>query len=878
MKPISRAFSIRYKVMLLSLLPMTLLALVLASYFTLTRVAETRDKLQEQGASLARLMASAAEFGVLTGNRELLRSLSAGPVRDEEVADILFYDQDFRLIYRSGEFDIQVQRDQQSAVLKDGSWRFVAPIRVSALRVQDNSELIPITDNTETLGWVAVIISAHPTAQREREILLRSSLLTLICLVITLILANRFGRHITGPILALSRVIEQLKRGELDARAQTHHSGELHSLATGINSLAARVQESNQQFEFRVESATRRLKKTLEHLEERNHELLAERRRADEANHAKDEFLARMSHELRTPLTSVIGFTELLTRTRLDRDQQQYLRIIKRTSELLLTIIDDILDFSRLESNAIQLETISFDLEQTLFDVVDAQAPAAAAKGLELITDLAVDLPEQILGDPARLCQVLNNLLGNAIKFTENGQVALEVRVKRLPGNPALLQFRVRDTGIGISSDRIDRLFSAFTQGDSSISRRFGGSGLGLVIAHHLIERMGGRINLDSVEGEGTEVLVELPLQLPSRIAPPLCIEQPPLVLLLHEPHEANRRVLLRLLQPIAAQVHLLHHPEELSAYSRTPPAQAVLVAVDARDRDADNAQALYARIRAHTDLPLVMLLPAHLPLQVEGERLQLLSKPVRPSRLYHCLGFETEVEDGIQPVTEEKLLPHSPRILVAEDNDFNRLLILRLLEGLGARVSEATNGREVLQALEQQLPDLILMDVHMPEMDGIQTTRAVRQRFPRLPIVALTANVVPHEHQALLAAGIDDLLLKPINLLQLSRTLLQLCAHQEEETGARLEASLQGIAPPEALHQEVRRLSTRIMTAFRAQDWGQVRHHAHQLLGMAGLYEMPLLEDSAAQLHQAAQEMDPRALWRACSRLARLARKETLE
>lgn len=880
-----RTFSIRHRVMALSLLPMTLLALVLGSYFTLTRVAETRASLQERGESMARLMASAAEFGVLSGNTELLRSLSMGPVRDAEVADILFYDQDFRLLYRSGQFDIEIQRDQSAPVLANGTWRFVQPINVATLPLQDNPELLPITHQSETVGWVAVVISAQPTILREREILLRSIGLTAICLAITLILANRFGRRITHPVLGLTRLIERLQRGELDARADTSHTGELRTLATGINRLAARVQESNQQFEFRVESATRRLTQTLLHLERRNRELQAERQRADDANRAKDEFLARMSHELRTPLTSVIGFTELLTHTRLDADQRQYLQIISRTSELLLTIIDDILDFSRLESNAIELEAISFDLEQSLFDVVAAQAPAAARKGLELIADLPPDLPLQILGDPARLCQVLNNLIGNAIKFTEQGEVSISVQVIRTPGAQPQLRFRVRDTGIGIARDRIGQLFSAFTQGDSSISRRFGGSGLGLVIAHRLTELMGGRITLDSVEGSGTEVRVELPLLTPARPPQPVCIDQPlPGELILYEPHHGSRAALMRLLRPIADRVRLIRRIEELSALTADGQPRTLLVGVSPSDCTPRSVQSLCDRVRAQTDQPLILLVPGGAPLRVHGEQLQLLSKPVRPAALYARFGLQPGPGQSDQAAESNNRLPYPLKILVAEDNDFNRLLIRRLLEGLGAQVREVSSGREVLDALDREVPELILMDVHMPGMDGIAATHAVRARYPELPVIALTANVVPHEHQALMAAGINDLLLKPINIAELTRTLLHQCelrtgqAVDAQPINHQLQTSLQSLATPQALHAEIRRLAGVVMEALRNRDRERIRSCAHQLIGMAGLYEMPVLEDCTAQLHRAACEGSLRELWHACARLKRLADQETLE
>lgn len=881
----ARSLSIRYRVMALTLLPMTLLALLLGGYFTTTRLAETRTNLLERGQSMARLIASASEFGVLSGNRELLRSLSSAPVRTEEVADIIFYDADFRLLFRSSKFEVEIQRNQAEPRLQKGLWHFVAPITVSAVPLQDNPELLPIDAESENLGWVAVLISAEPTLKQEREIMLRGVGLTLVCLAIALLLANRFGRRITHPVLGLTRLIERLQKGELDARADTSYTGELRTLATGINRLATRVQESNLQFEFRVESATRRLTQTLRHLERRNRELQQERQRADDANRAKDEFLARMSHELRTPLTSVIGFTELLEHTRLEREQQQYLQIISRTSELLLTIIDDILDFSRLESNAIEIETLSFDLQQRLFDVLEAQAPVAARKGLELTANIPADLPIKAMGDPTRLSQVLNNLLSNAIKFTERGEVTLDVRIQRLPAKAQRLHISVRDTGIGIAACRIEHLFSAFTQGDSSISRRFGGSGLGLVIAQRMTELMGGTIALDSVEGQGTEVRLDLPLRYSPERQPIKCLEASlDNHLFIYEPHAGSRRMLMNQLQILPTEVTVIRHLEELRDHCREDTPCTLILGVSPLEASQRNVQLLCDRIRTYTDAAIILLVPGRGPMHLHAESLKVLSKPPRWRELFGALGLPIADPDTTPDVDLETLLPYPLEILLAEDNEFNRLLIQRLLEGLGARVAEVSSGQGVIDYLATATPDLILMDVHMPGMDGIEATRKVRQTHADLPIIALTANVVPHEHQALDEAGINDLLLKPINVPELLRVLIRLC---EQKIGKPLEApdatpeltgSLTSLTTPESLHQEVRRLTDEIDHALGQRDRKQIRALAHQLIGIAGLYDMPVLETCTSDLQQAAHEGSMKEMWLACSRLKRVAKQEYLE
>ena len=876
-----RPLSIRFRVMALTLLPMTLLALVLGVYFTLTRVSDTRASLIERGQSTARLMASAAEFGVLSGNTRMLSSLSNGPIQDDDVADILFFDRDFNLLYRASKFPVSVTQNQASGKIYGGLWHFIEPITTTTLPFQDNPEQLPFNISKETVGWVAVLISAQPTEQRERQLLLRGASLTLICLIVAFALANRFGRRITYPILGLTRVIERLQRGELDARASVTHTGELFTLAHGINRLAARVQESNLQFEYRVENATRRLTYALRNLERRNLDLQEASDLADEANRAKDEFLARMSHELRTPLTSVLGFTDLLKQTDLKSEQKHYVQIVSRTSELLLAIIDDILDFSRLESAAIELETLTFNPEQRFFDLIESHTATASKKGLELIVSLPPDMPIAIVGDPTRLSQIINNLLGNAIKFTERGEIQLEVRLDRLDPRGPRINIYVRDTGIGIPADRARTLFTAFNQADSSISRRFGGSGLGLAIAYRLVGLMGGTIEINSELRLGTEIHISLPLifgECPEHTIQ--CVDTQAREILVYDQNDTYRSVLMNQLNPFSTRVRRLPSLEYLATLAADNT--LLVIGVSPQHSQQDEVEELLERLRHLTRLPVLFLTYLQQPISLQDKQFRIGMKPTRPQELIEAMGVPLHIEAPAVVQTQDSLLPYPLKILVAEDNDFNRLLIRRLLTNMGAKVIEASNGYQVLYRIGEQAPDLILMDVHMPGMDGIEATRRVRVQHPDLPIIALTANVVPYEHQALNAAGITDLLLKPIDVKLLLQTLQEQCRIKTgiEATPSQdiSEPSLQAMTTPEQLQAEVRRLVEVIINAVQQDDRKQIRSCAHQLLGLAGVYEMPTLEDCTAQLHQAAREGTIRELWQACYRMQRLASHDELE
>jgi len=751
--------SIRHRVLLLSIIPMLVLASILGSYFIYSRLEDNTNKLIERGQIMVDLLASAAEFGVISGNQYQLRVLSQKTRHSHaEVLDILFYDDAFNLLQRNGEFAIDLNPDSPALQSTSDQWIFLSPIFSSALLADNNPELSIHASGPERVGWVAVVLSAHSNIAARQEMLRNSLLLISLGLMLTAILASRFGRRITQPIRGLSQVVERLEAGHLDTRAATTHTaGELGLLARGINRMAVRIQASSQEQEQQIKRATRQLTSTLRHLERQNEELTIARRQADEASASKDEFLARMSHELRTPLTSVLGFARLLEQTEQSEEQRQYCSIINQTSTLLLTIIDDILDFSRLQSDAIQLEQIPFDPAHCFNNLLQMHAPMAQEKGLRLRSELDPTLPAALVGDPTRIGQIMTNLLSNAIKFTDQGEVCFKVSA-HASEQDCQLELSVQDTGIGISEPQQQNLFKAFTQADNTISRRYGGSGLGLVIANRLTQLMGGRISLKSTPGQGTCVLLNLTLPLA----------------------EADTCV---------TPLHT-------------------------------------ARTASHA---------------TSGYRL--------PCRL---------------------------RVLLAEDNAFNRLLLHKVLSRAGAEVIEARTGVEALHIFRRQPIDMVLMDVHMPQMDGIRASREIRQHTASLPIIALTANVMTHEHEALLQAGVNEILLKPVDLNTLFRLMSRHCPMSEAPLadaapeGHQLPALLDQVDTAE-LHAELQYQAESITTAVQQGQLDQLRAHSHQLLGLAGLYQLPELEAVVSELHQAAIAGSREDCWRCSHRLTRL-------
>lgn len=711
-------YSLRARMMILILAPTVLIGLLLSIFFVVHRYNDLQRQLEDAGASIIEPLAVSTEYGMSLQNRESIGQL------------------------------ISVLHRRHSDIVR-------------AISVYDENNRLFVTSNFH-LDPSSMQLGSNVPFPRQLTVTRDGDIMIL-----------------RTPIISESYSPDESPSS--DAKNSQNMLGyialELDMLKNGINSMAMSLAAYHEEMQHNIDQATSDLRETLEQMEIQNVELDLAKKRAQEAARIKSEFLANMSHELRTPLNGVIGFTRLTLKTELTPTQRDHLNTIERSANNLLAIINDVLDFSKLEAGKLILESIPFPLRSTLDEVVTLLAHSSHDKGLELTLNIKSDVPDNVIGDPLRLQQIITNLVGNAIKFTENGNIDILVEKRALSNTKVQIEVQIRDTGIGIPERDQSRLFQAFRQADASISRRHGGTGLGLVITQKLVNEMGGDISFHSLPNRGSTFWFHINLDL----NPNIIIEGPSTQCLAGkrlayvEPNSAAAQCTLDILSETPLEV--VYSP----TFSALPPAHYDMmllgIAVTFREPLTMQHERL-AKAVSMTDF-LMLALPCHA--QVNAEKLKqdgigaCLLKPLTPTRLLPALTeFCHHKQNTLLPVTDESKLAMT--VMAVDDNPANLKLIGALLEDMVQHVELCDSGHQAVERAKQMPFDLILMDIQMPDMDGIRACELIHQlpHQQQTPVIAVTAHAMAGQKEKLLGAGMSDYLAKPIEEERLHNLLLR--------------------------------------------------------------------------------------------------------
>ena len=889
--------NIRQQILFISLLPAMVLVAVVAIYLLYTRLQDLETQFHSRGQALASQLATASLNGILSNKHDSLMLL-AEETRNSN-PDIL----GLKILDSHGLVLLQSENESQPS-LSSSDNVFEADISTAndiqaIYRYYPDQPVPQPKDGKLRLGKIKLWLDPEPMYQEKKRIVTTTLLLTLLGLLMTALLALFLSRRLARPLEQLTEAARSLRGGQMDVRVQVNDSGEIGELQSAFNEMANEIAIASEHLHAQVDQATSELQESMEILEMKNVELDLARKKALEASRVKSEFLANMSHEIRTPMNGILGFTDLLRSTPLNQTQSEYLDTIESSSHNLLTIINDILDLSKLEAGKLVLEKASFSLRQCIHTAIALLAPMAHEKKLELVSLVYNDVPDRLLGDSTRVAQIITNLVNNAIKFTEEGEVVLRAMVEEEDNEQVTLSISVTDTGIGIPEDEQSEIFSAFSQGRIFSDRTATGTGLGLSICKRLVAEMNGAISMQSTPGKGSRF--EFSIQLEKDDEAVSSMETSSLFsgssIWLVEPVQTSLVALRNVLSDLGVVCReFSDYTSVVSALQKNDQPELLIVAMTAVSHEDPGQRNLLSTIARFSTAPVLVLLGSSrqedLNAVVDLGASRCLSKPIKPAVLAQAMSEILYAADELftGPVAEAQdesapSLLENKVVLVADDNNVNRKLVRTLLEKEGAQVVCVENGQEAVDfiANNPNQVDLALIDIHMPKMNGFEAVDNIR-KLPggrSIPVIAMTADVMNKNRAEISHSAFDAGVTKPIDiqgLLQLITDLPeQRKANARQITGrtgnilAQHPRSLPAYDAEKALRitggsrtmannllkqllEVLPESMEEIKELAKQQNWQELWQTVHKLQGMTALCAVPALSAALGRLQIAVE------------------------